>query len=328
MTRLLVAAAIVPLALVAPQREPAPLHGVPLRGSTGLRLLVSGQRAVQLDVDTGKAAPVRGLPARYRGVLSVLSVGGRAAIVSTSSASDQPIHAVDGSRVSYLGVGRAIVAADRRSVWILKGDADSGCSLRRVRLDGRQLRRARSFVCTGTILSAGTLGLVVNGVRVVDPRTGRTTLTTRWGVIAAAGSKLLLAGPGKRFTLHDAGSGAERRLRWPSTLLGLDRPAVDPRGRFLALAFADPAFGGSKQTVDVWLLDVRSGALTQVPGMPAFVSLKRTSMAWTDDGRLVFLAESNGRQLVAVWRPGQQRLALKPVQLVRSGGSDTFAPLR
>jgi hypothetical protein len=40
------------------------------------------------------------------------------------------------------------------------------------------------------------------------------------------------------------------------------------------------------------------------------------------------LAESSGKQLVAVRRPGQPRLALKAVKLERSGGSDSFAPLR
>ena len=79
---------------------------------------------------------------------------------------------------------------------------------------------------------------------------------------------------------------------------------------------------------DVWLLDVRSGALTQLPGMPAFVSLKATSIAWTHDGRLVLLGESGGRDVVAVWRPGGAELALKAVPLPeRSGHSDTFAPL-
>jgi hypothetical protein len=51
-------------------------------------------------------------------------------------------------------------------------------------------------------------------------------------------------------------------------------------------------------------------------------------MAWTDDGRLVFLAESNGRELVTVWRPGQRHLGLKTVLVKRTGGSDSFAIVR
>src|SRR5688500_20369460 len=48
--------------------------------------------------------------------------------------------------------------------------------------------------------------------------------------------------------------------------------------------------------------------------MPAFVALKQTNMAWTDDGRLVLLGESR-RTLVAVWRPGEDRLAVRAVRL-------------
>jgi hypothetical protein len=62
--------------------------------------------------------------------------------------------------------------------------------------------------------------------------------------------------------------------------------------------------------------------------MPAFVALKRTNIAWTADGRLVLLGES-GRPLVAVWRPGDRRLAVKRVRLPeRTSGSDSFAVLR
>jgi hypothetical protein len=333
MNRLPLAAVIVPLAFgAAADREPAPLHGAPLQAETGLRLVVAGERALDLDVDARTAVPVRGLPARYRGVLFVVGVGGRAVVVMTSSVSDQKIYAVRGrgARISYLGIGRAAVgSADGRSVWILRGAGRSQCSLRQVRLDGRQLRAPRSFPCAGTILSGGSLGLVVNRVRLVDPQTGRTIQKTRWGVVAAAGKTLVLAGPGKQFTLLDAASRTERRLRWPSIVSGMDRPAVDPRGRFIALAFADPAWNGAgNQALDVWVLDTAKSELKHVPGMPAFVSLKRTNMAWTDDGRLVLLAESNGEQIVAVWQPGQRRLALKTVRLKRTGGSDSFAPLR
>jgi hypothetical protein len=165
---------------------------------------------------------------------------------------------------------------------------------------------------------------------VLDPLTGRIVLETRWGILAVAGQRLVLAGPGRRFTLLDAGTRAERRLPWPSIVGGLDQPAVDPRGRYVALAFADPAWRGmGAQALDVWLLDTKSGKLTQLPGMPVFLSLKRTSMAWTHDGRLVLLGESSGRDFVAVWRPGRQHLALKTVQLPeRTGGGDSFAVLR
>jgi hypothetical protein len=156
-------------------------------------------------------------------------------------------------------------------------------------------------------------------------------LKTQWGIWAVAGTKLVLAGPGKQFTLLDSTTKATRRFPWPSILGSLDRPAVDPRGRFVALAFAVPSWGGgARQALDVWLLDTETEELTQLPGMPAFVSLKGTSMAWTDDGRLVILGESNGKEVVAVWRPRQRRLGIKIFSLPdrSDSGSDTFAVLR
>jgi hypothetical protein len=52
--------------------------------------------------------------------------------------------------------------------------------------------------------------------------------------------------------------------------------------------------------MDVWLLDTRGGGVTHLPGMPAFVDLKFTSMEWTSDGRLVVLGRSDGKGFVAV----------------------------
>jgi hypothetical protein len=76
---------------------------------------------------------------------------------------------------------------------------------------------------------------------------------------------------------------------------------------------------------DVWLLDPATRRFRHLPDMPAIVDLKFTSMAWTSDGRLVMLAQSVGRTVVAVWRPGQKRVAVKPVRLPRrDGGSDSF----
>ena len=120
-------------------------------------------------------------------------------------------------------------------------------------------------------------------------------------------------------------------MRWPSKIFAADSPATDPRARFIALGFADPSWegAGGKQVLDVWLLDTRTREITQVPDMPAFVELKRTSMSWTNDGRLVLLGRSMDRDFVAVWRPGQRRLEVKTVRLrPRTSGSDSFAIIR
>lgn len=318
-------------------RDPVPLAGVALRDETGLRLLVSGNPPFVLDVDTGRVMPVPGIPVLSRGTLSVVGVGGRAAAVVARSAWQRAdIYAVRGreARVSPLGTGTNVrPAGDDRTVWVQSAVSRSRCTLRRMGLDGRQLRAARAFPCaTVSDPVGGTLGLVVRRTRVLDPHTGRTVLATRWGVLAAAGTKLVLAGPDKQFTLLDGGTGAQQRLAWPSILGWLGRPAADPHGRYVALAFVAPTWYAlgipQGQVLDVWLLETKTGKLTQLPGMPAFVSIKRTSIAWTDDGRLVLLGESNGKDVVAVWRPGQRRLALKTVHLPEpSGGGNSFATL-
>ena len=51
-------------------------------------------------------------------------------------------------------------------------------------------------------------------------------------------------------------------------------------------------------------------------------------MEWTRDGRLVLLGADRTSDFVAVWRPGEWRLALKRLRLpARIAGSDSFAPL-
>jgi hypothetical protein len=141
-------------------------------------------------------------------------------------------------------------SSDGSAVWVQEPVDRSRCALRQVGLDGRVIRPRRQFPCaSGSDPPGGSLGLVVNRTRVIDPRTGRTVLRTpldifktRLGIVAVAGEKLVLEdGPGKCFTLLDAATGAEQRLPWPSLLAGLDQPAVDLQGRFVALAFANPA---------------------------------------------------------------------------------------
>ncbi len=313
--------------------DPVPLAGTSLPARTGLRLLVAGNPPFVLDVDTGQVIPVDGVAAGSHGTLWVVGVGGSGAVVVASSRWQRAdIYAVSRvGRVSQLGTGaNAWPAGDGRAVWI-QSAVQSGCTLRQAGLDGRMIRAPRRFPCaTVSDPAGGSLGLVVGRTRVLNPLTGRAVLKTRWGVWAVAGTKLVLAGPERGFTLLDGKTRATRRLPWPSILGFRDHPAVDPRGRFVALAFAVPAWdGGGRQVLDVWLLDTETGALTQLPGMPAFVSLKRTSLAWTDDGRLVLLGESNGNDVVAVWRPGQRRLGIKTVSLPdrSDSGSDSFALL-
>jgi hypothetical protein len=229
-----------------------------------------------------------------------------------------------------LGPGSSAVPVGD-AVWIKRRLGGSICTLRQVSLDGRVLRRARTVPCGWTLQAGGDAALVASRTRVIDPATLRTVLRTRAGVVAAAGRSLVLVDDANppRFTLLDTRTGVRRVFAWPSIVASRDGAAVDPRGRYVALGFGNPAWaGGGQQVEDVWILDTATRRLRQLPGMPAFVHLKATDMAWTADGRLVLLAEDDRRTVVAVWRPGDRRLAVREIDLpARDGSSDSFAPL-
>jgi len=310
--------------------DPVPLAGVPLTGASRLHLLVANNPPFVLDVDTGRVTPIRAPVAMKRGVLWVTAVAGVAGVVVAGDL-DARIYAVRarGARPIFLGRGRsAVPSGDGNSVWI-KTAGSSACGLRQVGLDGHQIEPEQPFACNETIEPGGSLGLISNRTRLIDPSTGKTLLTTRYGILAVAEKSLVLTGPEKAFTLLDTETGTQRELAWPSILHGLDTPSADYQGRLVALAFADPAWQfGAHQATDVWVLDTRTGRLTHLPGMPAFVELKFTSMQWTRGGRLVILGETGRKGFVAVWRPGAAKLQMKEVRLPqRASGSDSFAPL-
>ena len=298
---------------------------------TGLRLLVAANPPFLLEVGSGAVSPVEGVPELRRGTVSVVAVAGNAGVVVADGGAAADLYALSGrgTKAVRLGMGTHVWPGAGGTVWVQSRAAGSGCRIRQVGLDGRLLRAPRRFPCaTGSDPSGGSLGLVVRRTRVVDPRTRRSVVRARAGILAVAGKSLVLL-DAKRLSLLDAATGAERQLGWPSELPHVDRPAVDPRGRYVVLAFAQPTGPNAGQALDLWLLDVRTARLSRLPGMPVFVALKRTSLAWTDDGRLVLLGESGGRDVLALWRPGDKRFRLKAVELpARDAGSDSFAPLR
>jgi len=62
--------------------------------------------------------------------------------------------------------------------------------------------------------------------------------------------------------------------------------------------------------------------------MPVLAALKLTGMAWTGDGRLLLLGSFDRvGDALASWRPGQDRLAFRRLQLPADrAGSDSFVP--
>jgi hypothetical protein len=227
-----------------------------------------------------------------------------------------------------LGTGWGVApSGDGHAVWISAYVSARRCKLREVSLGGRQRRVSRPFPC-GWLDQGHSLGLIVHRPtrdELVDPRSLRTLLHAP-RILAVAGGHVLTEDQTTGLTLIDMTTGKRLRLARPSSIGGTDHAPVDASGKLLALGFSDPACGDT-QVTDVWLLHTETGRFRHLPDMPAIVSLKFTSWAWTNGGRLVFLAETEGATVVGVWKPGDRRIGVRRVKLPeRNSGSDSFVP--
>ena len=324
--------------------RPGQLHGVPLTGATGLVLLVSADPPYLLDIDTGRVTAVKGLGVHGPGpVLSVLAVG-RDAVVwidrrpLASRVPNYDIYLVrHGDAIATrLAVGSDVEpAAGGRSVWVKSFIDGHHCTLREIDLAGLRLVDQRPVPCSAALVDPGAGALLVEGRSVTDPANGHVLLhaSSLWAI--AGHLALTVGAPSHPLTLTDLRTGTRRAVRWPSRIggpqAGADEAAADPSAKLIALSFSDPAYEATAvQVTDVWLLDPGTGRWRQLPGMPADVGLKFTSMSWTSDGRLVMLAQTpaNGpaaHDVIAVWRPGEKSLAIRSVHIpARDSGSDSF----
>lgn len=322
---------------------PGPLHGMPV-GRTGLRLLVSADPPFVLDVDTGAVKPVTGLNTEGNPVLTVMPIGRDAVIWLDRHTGPVPraeIYAVrhGTTRAARIASGWEVAPAESgRAIWLLSFQTAHRCTLSLVGLNGRTQRRHRPIPCSTQLLDAGSQTVLINNHTVSDPATGYpflgTATDTLWAVVD--GYALTSSGTGPPLALTDLHTGVRWPLPWPSVIVasdqsGTDQAVVQRHGRLIALDFADPAYRlTGTQLIDIWLLEPATRRFQHVPDMPAAVHLKATSMTWTDDRRLVMLAQSGGpagdRELVAIWKPGKRQLAVRPVRLpARNSGSDTFA---
>lgn len=334
--RWLGAAAVIAVATgSAAAAEPAPLHGAPLTGKTGLRLLVASVPPLLVDVDSGHVARITGLPLQGRPVLSVSAVGKDAVVWLDRPSRGVPraeIYVVrhDATKATRLAAAWDVApSSDGRAVW-LKSFADARhCTLRELWLDGDDRRRARPVPCSTRVVDSGSGGLLVQGSSVVDPDSRRVILRT--GLWAMAGRFALIASKSGPAVLN-LRTGTRWRLRWPSQIGGatsqggVDQAAVATDGKFIAVSFSDPAWqGGGTQVTDIWLLNPLTRRFQHLPDMPAAVSLKFTSMTWASRQRLVMLAQTAQHDVVAVWHPGQKQFHVRRVQLPeRNSGSDSF----
>jgi hypothetical protein len=218
-------------------------------------------------------------------------------------------------------------SADGRAIWVKRFKDRRHCTLAEVALSGRQRLRPRPLPCSTRLATAGATPLLVERGSILDPFSRRVLLRGKRWIWAIAGAFAVTnAGSHGPLALRNLRTGERWPLVWPSEIRGTDQAVVESNNRLIAVDFADPAYQeSSTQVIDVWLLDPTTRRFEHLPDMPAAVSLKATFMPWTTDGRLVILAESGGREVVGVWRPGDKRIAVRRVRLPRlNSGSDSF----
>jgi len=322
---------------------PRLLAGAPLTGRTGLELLVSSNPPRLLNIDTGTSHTVAGVPGGRDRVTWVQPVGRDAVIVSQAVTAVGEVFWLRRDAATATPVGRAadvVVSRDGRSLWLWDQRDGRRCGLREVGLDGRPRRPARRVDCDTQPVADTDLGLLVwvEGPRPDEPLTalvdrddGRRLAS--YPVVHTVAGDLVLWGGEEvdrgSFTLSDRRTGVRQRIPRPSRVGEAGGGLLSPDRRLLAVEFGDPAWeGGPAQLLDVWVLDLRTRRWRQLPGMPVLAALKATSTAWTGDGRLLLLGSFDrvGGAL-AVWRPGQDRLAVRRLRLPADrAGSDSFVP--
>jgi hypothetical protein len=244
LVRPLVLLAVLAWTPAAAAAVPKPLHGVPLTGPTGLRLLVANDPPFVLDVDTGLVTPVTGLDVRGNPGLGVRAVGKDAVVWVHRRA---PAAKVPRADIYVVRHGRTVAtriatgwdvapAADGRAVWLKSFTDARQCTLGEVGLDGRPRRSPRPVPCSTQLVDTGAGAALVQGSSVVDPLTSWTLLRTG-GVWAIAG-RFALTSAEHPFThpvlaLADLRDGTRRRLPWPSRIGGTDQAAVQPNGKLI-----------------------------------------------------------------------------------------------
>ena len=310
-----------------PSRHGAlPQGGVPLVRPTGLRLLIADAPApFVLEVDRGTIRPITGLPTDGERGVSVLPVGSDALVVSVRLCnrcrSDANVSLLRRGSTTATRLGTAlqvVPSRDGQGWWLLSSQAASRCVIREVGLDGRPRRAARRMSCRTGLVAELPAGLVVSAMG-AGGRDWHSALLRPGGGIVRLGDpqaqpvvgNLVLRGADRHtpLVLHDLASGARSRLRWPSRPgYGLGEVTGDPKGRLAIVEFAKYS---PEHRLDLWLLDTTTRRWQHLPDMPAPMVPKATDVQWTADGGVVLLSSN----LLAVWRPGEPRIATRHVRL-------------
>lgn len=307
-----------------------PLHGVPLRSSTGLRLLIADAPApFLLDVDKGTIEPITGLPTKGERGVTVLPLGREALVLSArycDRCRGSSAYLVRHGSTAATPLRRALEvlpSRDGQAVWLLSTRPAGGCTIGELWLDGRPRRAPRRVSCrTGLVaeLPAGLLttfsGRQGRNAHSALLRPDGSVVRFRDAYAQTVVRNLVLSGADRDtpLLLHDMVSGASHSLRWPSRRgYGLGEVTGQSKGR---LATVDFAKYSPEDRFDLWLLDTATRRWQHLPDMPAHVVPKTTDVEWTADGRVVILAPT----VLGVWRPGEARLAVRRVKPPKQPG--------
>jgi hypothetical protein len=316
------------------------LTGTPLTGTTRLGFLVAADPPVVLDTDRDELRPLEGFPRGRGRVVAVWPIPGTERVLLESScdgceASDLFVVGPGAAGLEKIGTGTAAVPSlDGRGVWVSDHRDRSRCTLTRLSLDGRTRMAPRRISCGRMLVAETPLGLHWRGLdegtaEVIEPSGGGAEVLRAHQILAVVGRQVLSDdGTSAAFTLTDVGTGRRTPVPKPTAIGGPGPGLLAPDGRTVALSFEHPAWPGPRQRMDTWVLDLPTLRWRQVPAMPVHASLKRSGMAWTDDGRLVLLGRFDGvGDALALWRVGDGRLAVRKVGLPRDG-ADGFVPLK
>lgn len=320
-----------------------PLHGQPLTGVTELRFLIPGyQGAVLLDVDRHTTTPISGLP-RGRMIDDIVRVGHTALLTASCEGCRSQVYVVPPGSTTARRIidGEAVAPVfGQERIW-LRDQRGNRCTLGMVDLTGRRVAAQRSIGCDmfpTTTTSAGVVAAApgqdgsVPASVILSGGDLRTVFRGPW-VLGVIGTRALTQNPhgyGKPLQLIDLPTGAVRQIPSPQSPGELSDGVTSPNGRWIAIRFGNPAWPGPRQLLDLWLLDTKTLQWRHVPSMPTPVSLKETGLAWTDDDRLVLLGRfdrtpdidiDETKDVLALWRPGDPALSVRPVTLPTNGSS-------
>lgn len=320
-----------------PQDSTRRLEGEPLAAKTGLTVLVAADPPVLIDIDRSRSRAVAGFPSGRDRTVNVFRVGRRVVVESycdSCANGDLFLLDQDQTRLKQIGSGAGFVpSADGRGVWVLRMDDRDRCSLAQISLTGQERTPARKVGCDRALLQDTAVGLVWTSQEeeaeaVILPSVGGLEVFRAPRIIAVVGTQVLSDDPAAdAFVLTDVETGQRVNIPKPTSIGEASEGLLSPNGRMLAISFDQPALPGPRQRMDTWVLDLPTRRWTRLPSMPVNAALKFTGMAWTKDGELLLLGLFDDLgEILALWRPGSDQLALREIDLP-PGGANAFVAL-